>query len=132
MEGYSLVFINKMGTNIDGFNIYEFLFSNEPETVWCENWNVKSAGVCGKIPPDESTYDKVKVLQTNIVLDVAQENMCFSMQDCIDQIIALGYENLDNPDLPYPEDGRLVFKFGENVKDVEFKLAKRGMIMSFN
>lgn len=123
-------FINKMGKDIDGFYIYEFLFctKDELEVVWGQDWNYKPAGICGDIPPEEGTYSSVKVLKTDLLLDVAQESMCHSMQDCINGVIALGYENLDDPEKEYPEEGVLVFHFGEHIKSVEEKLARRGLI----
>lgn len=128
-----LCFINKMGQDIDKKIAYEFLFSTAEQLndVWGQNWNVKPAGICGDIPPEDSTYDKVKLLKTDVVLDLAQDNMCYSMQDCIDGGIALGIENLSAPDAEYPENGRIIFHFGENIKDVEYKLAKRNLIMGW-
>lgn len=132
-ENLFLCFVNKVGKDIDGFYTYEFLFSTEEQldNCWGRDWNYRPSGICGEIPPEESTYERVKKLRTNILFDVAQENMCFSMQDCINGVIAVCYENLDDPDMEYPEEGVLVFRFGESIKDVEYKLAKRNLIMGW-
>ena len=54
--------------------------------------------------------------------------MCFSMQDCMDGIVALAFENMDNYD-SYPDDGRLFFMFGESLDEVERKLAMKNILM---
>lgn len=132
-EELYLCYINKLGKDIDDFYIYEFLFSDSEqiEVVWGKDWNFKPAGICGNIKPDESTFSTVKKLKTKIKIDVAQENMCFSMQDCINGVIALGYENLDDPEIEYPEEGPLVFKFGEEMKSVEEKLSIRKILIGW-
>ena len=128
-----LCYINKLGVDIDGFYLYEFLFSDNEQidVVWGRDWNFKPAGICGDIKPEDSSYSEVKKLKTKIKIDVAQENMCFSMQDCINGAVALGYENIDDPEIEYPEEGPLVLKFGENIKSVEEKLAIRGVLIGW-
>ena len=51
------------------------------------------------------------------------------MQDCIDGCIALAWENIDDYE-EYPENGRLVFNFGEAFEDVERKFALRGVLLN--
>ena len=46
------------------------------------------------------------------------------MQDCVDGIVALAWEDMSNYE-EYPEPIRLVFKYGENIESVEDKLAQR-------
>ena len=75
-------------------------------------------------------YEYVKELKTEIILDLAQDNSCFSMQDCRDNIIALAYENIDDYE-EYPDEGRIVIHFGESIDEVEKMLAKRNLFMKF-
>ena len=64
------------------------------------------------------------------MLDLMQENTCFSFQDCRDQIVAIAYENLDDAEF-YPEPFRIVIHFGDLIDDVERMLAQRDMFMKF-
>jgi hypothetical protein len=50
------------------------------------------------------------------------------MQDCLDGIVALAWQNIDELDA-YPEDGRIYFMFGESLEDVERKLALKNVLM---
>lgn len=124
-----LCFVNRLGKDIDGMYTYSFLFSNEEQIdiVWGNDWNFKPAGICGDITPEEGTYEVIKKLKTDILFNVAQECMCFSMQDAINQVVALAYESLDDPDKEYPEEGIMVFHFGDALDDVEAKLSVRGL-----
>lgn len=137
-ENLKLLYVNFMGNDLDGRNIYQFLFGTDEQAdlFWVEDFDVKPAGIVRNFFVDDSQYDDVRILKVNkIKLDLAQENTCFSMQDCRDNCVALAYENLDNldndPDFEYPEDGRLVFHFGMTMLDVEMVLAKRNLQMSF-
>jgi hypothetical protein len=49
------------------------------------------------------------------------------MQDCMDGIIALAFENIDAYE-NYPDDGRIYFMFGESIDDVERKLAMKHIL----
>ena len=137
-ENLKLLYVNFMGNDLDGRNIYQFLFGTDEQAdvFWVEDFDVKPAGIVRNFFVDDSQYDDVRILKVNkIKLDLAQENTCFSMQDCRDNCVALAYENLDNldndPDFEYPEDGRLVFHFGMTMLDVEMVLVKRNLQMSF-
>lgn len=133
-----MLYVNFLGNDLDGRNIYQFLFGTDEQAdvFWVEDFDVKPAGVVRDFYVDDSQYEEVRELKVyKIKLDLAQENTCFSMQDCRDNCVALAYENLDNldndPDFEYPEDGRLVFHFGMTMLDVEMVLAKRNLQMSF-
>lgn len=121
MEELKLVFIDSgFKLNSDGEYTYELYFSTDETMVWGEYWETKPAGICGEIPPNKDCYNIIKTLKTKIKIDVAQHNTCFSMQDCMDGIVALGWENIDN----YSEcpEIRLVFHYGETLTIVEQKL----------
>lgn len=133
-----LLYVKYKGSDIDGRRTYQFLFGTDEqkENFWAEGFNEKPSGIAGEFIISDSQYELFKELKVyNIRLDLAYENMCFSMQDCRDNCVALAYENLDNidndPDFVYPENGRLVFHFGMLYVDVELILAKRDLLMSF-
>jgi hypothetical protein len=79
---------------------------------------------------DDSQYEYVKELKTEVTLDLQQDNTCFSFQDCRDKIVAIAYENLDDAEF-YPEPCRIVIHFGDYIDDVERMLARRDMRMRF-
>lgn len=127
-ESY-LVYIEPIGKNLMDWYEYEFIFSETPDIVWGLNWEQTIPSICGDLRPDSSTYSYSKRLKTNIPLKVAQQNSCFSMQDVIDGILALSWEDISDYD-EYPEKGRLIFRFGERYIDVENKLASRHQLFS--
>ena len=59
-------------------------------------------------------------------LTLAQNQSCFSMQDCIDGIIPVAWEDIRNYE-ESPEEGRLIFKYGTNIDDLEYELSIRGL-----
>ena len=129
---YKVVYIQHNGKNCEGQNIYNLLLSTETEETFSEGWGEKPA--CN-VPDDilmisEDQYEYIKEFKTEIILDLAQNNCCFSMQDCRDKIIALASENLDTAE-EYPEDGRIVIHFGDKIDDVERVLAKRDILTKF-
>ena len=127
-----VVYVLYIGTNSDGLNIYHFLLSENAEETFMEDWNEKpSANIPNdRLVIDDTQYEYVKELKTDIKLDLVQDNTCFSMQDCRDHIIAMAYENLDVAE-EYPEPLRIVIHFGEYINEVERKLLQRDMRMKF-
>ena len=127
-----VVYVKYIGKNCDGFNIYHFLLSENTEDTFMEDWAEKPSS---NIPNDnllidESQYEYVKELKTEVTLDLQQDNTCFSFQDCRDKIVAIAYENLDDAEF-YPEPCRIVIHFGDYIDDVERMLARRDMRMRF-
>jgi hypothetical protein len=87
-----LIYINGMGPNYKGENIYEFIFSDSIDEVWGENWESKPANGYPS-PPDVEHVKKVGVLTNGeITLELVQESDVFSIQDAIDGLLALGWE----------------------------------------
>lgn len=127
-----IIYIQHIGKNSEGYNIYHFLLSENDEDTFMEDWAEKPASNIpnDRLIPDESQYEYIKELKTDIILDLMQDNTCFSFQDCRDQIVALAYENLDDAEI-YPEPFRVVIHFGDYIDDVERMLAKRDMRMKF-
>ena len=125
------VYVKNLGTEIDGTNIYHLYLSTNPDEVFAEGWgDIPACNVPRKLMDlDESMYEHGVEVKTNIVLDLAQNCCCFSMQDSRDNIIALAYENLDNAE-EYP-DPRIIIHFGDNIDDVEAMFAKRDVSMKY-
>lgn len=129
---YKVAYITNVGKNSEGKNIYNLFLSTETEETFSEGWGEKPA--CNisndllQIPSEQ--YEYIKEFKTDIDLDLAQDNCCFSMQDCRDKIVALASENLDEAE-EYPEEGRIVIHFGDKIDDVEAMLAKRNIVTKF-
>ena len=127
-----VVFILYIGRDSDGFNIYHFLLSENTEDTFADGWSEKPS--CNEkletLMIADNMYDYIKEVKTYIKLDLAQNNCCYSMQDCRDQIIALAYENLDDAE-EYPEPCRIVIHFVDKIDDVESMFAKRDIRMRF-
>jgi hypothetical protein len=122
-----LGFINFIGTELDGINQYELIFTLYPDEFWGENFNYKPAGICNGLEPERRYVQKVVRIKTVINLDLIQDSGCFSMQDCMDGIVSLAYQDLAGLD-EYPE-YRLYLMFGEKYDEVERKLAMCHILM---
>lgn len=127
-----VVYVLPIGQNSDGMNIYHIFLSSTPEDTFSEGWSEKPACVANRelMVPDSSQYERVAELKTTVKLDVAQDNCCFSMQDCRDRCIALASENLDEAD-EYPEPCRIVIQFAEAEDELESMLARRDMLLKY-
>jgi hypothetical protein len=125
-----LIYVNELGPNYKGDNIYEFIFSDNITDVWGEMWESKPSNGY-PLPPDLEHIKKVGVLKNDkISLSVIQKSDYFSMIDTIDDVVALGWENeseLINFDLVK----RLVFRFGETEENVKNKLYERDIVLEF-
>lgn len=120
-----LVFVNGLGPNYKGDNIYEFIFSDSLE-VWGESWESKP---CNSYPsPPELEYiKKVGVLKnTEVKLELIQNSDFFSMEDAMDDVIALAWESEN-----FDGKKRLVFRFGETESDIKDKLYEKDLILEF-
>lgn len=124
-----LVYINGLGPNYKGDNIYEFIFSNTLE-VFGENWEVKPANGYPS-PPDIEYIQKVGTLiSDNIELELVQNSDVFSLIDSMDGVISLGWEK-ENDTKDFSLIKRLVFQFGENEDSVKNKLYERDIVLQF-
>lgn len=128
-ENLKLVYVNPIGKNSADCFEYEFFFSETPDIVWGQDWNVQSPSSCGDTRPDSTTYHLIKRLRTFIPFTCAQQNSCFSLQDMCDHIIACCWEDISEYD-DFPEPYRIVFEFGEDYTSVEAKLASRSQLFS--
>jgi len=124
-----LIYINGLGPNYKGDNIYEFIFSDTLE-VWGENWDSKPANGY-PLPPDIEYIKKVGVLRNGeITLELIQDSDVFSLIDATDDVIALGWEK-ETEELDFSITKRLVFKFGQTEEEVKNKLYERDIVLEF-
>ncbi len=125
-----LIYINELGPNYKGDNIYEFIFSDTLENIWGDSWESKPANDYPQ-PPELEFIKKVGILKNNLVsLSVIQKSDYFSMIDAMDDVIALGWEN-ESDSVNFDIDKRLVFRFGETEETVKNKLYERDLILEF-
>jgi hypothetical protein len=125
-----LIYVNELGPNYKGDNIYEFIFSDSVEDVWGESWESKPSNGY-PLPPDIEHIKKVGVLKNDqITMSVIQNSDYFSMIDSMDDIIALCWEN-ESEDVDFTRQRRLVFKFGETEQSVKDKLYERDIVLEF-
>ena len=123
-----LLFVRLIGEENDGYYRYEFIFTDNPDEAWGEDWEHKPAGLVNDLIPSDEYITEVHIVKTKIKFDLIQDNMCFGMQDAMDGIVSIAYENMDTYE-SYPEDGRLFFMFGESLDEVERKLAMKSILM---
>ena len=117
-DNITLCFVRTIGNDVDGNNLYELFFTEESDTFWGDGFEYMPASLVNELTPNEDSYSVVKTIKTNLKLSLATESCCHSMQDCIDGIIALAYEDISGYD-EFPDEGRLVLHFGDSYSDVE-------------
>jgi len=119
-----LIFVNGLGPNYKGDNLYEFIFSDTTD-VWGESWESKPSNGY-PTPPELKYIKKVGVLRnTDIKLELIQNSDFFSMIDAMDDVVALAWESEDE------NKGRLVFRFGQTEQEIKDKLYERDLILEF-
>ena len=125
-----LIYINGMGPNFRGDNIYEFIFSNTTNDICGEMWESKPSNGY-PTPPDIEFVKKVGVLKNDkLSLAVIQKSDYFSMIDAIDGVVALSWEN-ENESTNFDLVKRLVFRFGDTEETVKNKLYERDIVLEF-
>ena len=125
-----LIYLNELGPNYKGDNIYEFIFSDSLEDVWGESWESNPANGYPQ-PPDLELISKVAVLKNDkLKFNVIQNSDYFSMIDCKDDIISLGWE-IENEFVNYSINKRLSFRVGESEEIVNNKLYERDIVLEF-
>jgi hypothetical protein len=120
-----LIYVNGLGPNYKGDNLYEFIFSNGLE-VWGESWESKPSN--GYPSPPELQYIKrVGVLRdTDVKLELIQDSDFFSMIDSMDDVVALAWEEEETEGQK-----RLVFRFGSSEEEIKNKLYERDLVLEF-
>jgi len=123
-----LVFINEVGENWKGLNIYEFLFSDNIEDMDGEDWDVIPAS--GRpSPPNSELINEVGVLTTEFKFTLVQNSDTFSFWDSVDGVVSIGWEDMSGYD-EYPE-SRLHFEYGEDIESIKDKLYEKDLILQF-
>jgi hypothetical protein len=120
-----LIYVNGLGPNYKGDNLYEFIFSDSLD-VWGEAWESKPSNGY-PTPPELKFIKKVGVLKkTDVKLELIQNSDFFCMIDAMDDVVALAWESEE-------EQGqkRLVFRFGEEEQKIKDKLYERDLILEF-
>jgi len=108
--------------------VYQFFFTETPEYVWGNNWDVPNPSICGDLTPEESTYSSIYTVRTSLPLKTAQETSCYSMEYATYGILALAWIDIENLDV-YPEHGRMTLHFGDSFDFVQEKLSEYGWEM---
>jgi hypothetical protein len=124
-----LIYVNKLGQNYKGENLYEFIFSESLEGVWGESWDSKPANGYPS-PPEIELVTKVGLLKNSLDFEVLQNSDIFSMIDGMDDVIALAWEN-ESESANFDKQKRLVFRFGDKIEDVKNKLYERDIVLEF-
>ena len=120
-----LIYVNGLGPNYKGDNLYEFIFSDSLD-VWGDSWDNKpSNGYPG--PPELHHIKKVGVLRnTDVKLELIQNSDFFCMEDAIDDVVALAWEIEE-----HENHKRMVFRFGMTEQQIKDKLYERDLILEF-
>ena len=124
-----LIYVNKLGSNYKGENLYEFIFSESVENIWGDSWESKPANGYPS-PPDIELVTKVGVLKNTLDFEVLQNSDIFSMIDGMDDVIALAWEN-ESEKVNFDTQRRLVFRFGDSIENVKNKLYERDIVLEF-
>ena len=124
-QGLKLVFVNKIGKNSDDMFEYELYYSYTPDVVWAEDFAEQVPSICSidDLLPEVSTYNAIMRCTGKTEFSLAQENSCFSMQDCIDGIIKLVWI-LDRDGYYYGLD------FGTDIDEAEEFFSDYGIEMT--
>ena len=120
-----LIYVNGLGPDYKGNNLYEFIFSDDLD-VWGDSWESNPANGYPS-PPELKHIKKVGTLRnTDLKIELIQNSDFFNMSDAMDDVVALGWEVTDEI-----VGKRLVFRFGEEEKEIKNKLYERDLILEF-
>ena len=120
-----LTYINGLGPNYKGDNLYEFIFSDSLD-VWGESWESKPSNGY-PTPPELQYIKKVGVLRnTDLKLELIQNSDFFCMIDAMDDVVALAWETEESEGQK-----RMVFRFGSTEQEIKDKLYERDLILEF-
>ena len=91
-----LCFIRLIGEENDGYYRYEFIFTNDIDNVWGEEFDQKPACLVNNLIVDDEFITEIHIVKMKIKLDLIQNNCCFSVSDCYDGIVSIAWQNLDD------------------------------------
>jgi len=125
-----LVYVNALGPNYKGDNIYEFIFSNQ-EDIWGDDWDKEPSGGSPS-PPHIQFIEKVGVLKNSgVELILIQNSDFFSVYDSVEGVVALAWENSDSESITDFKQKRLVFHYGDDEKTLADKLYERDIVLNW-
>jgi hypothetical protein len=125
-----LVYVNGLGPNYKGDNMYEFIFSDNIKNVWGDGWESKPSNGYPK-PPEMEFIKKVGLLKnTSLEFELVQNSDFFSFMDSMDDVVSLAWEK-ENESVDFTTTKRLVFRFGESEQEVKDKLYERDIVLEF-
>jgi hypothetical protein len=120
-----LTYVNGLGPNYKGDNLYGFIFSDSLD-VWGESWESKPSNGY-PTPPELQYIKKVGVLRnTDLKLELIQNSDFFCMIDAMDDVVALAWEIEESEGQK-----RMVFRFGSTEQEIKDKLYERDLILEF-
>lgn len=126
-----LCFIRLVGEENDGYYRYEFIFTDNIDEVFGEDFDQKPACLVNNLMVSDEYITEIHIVKMRIKLELAQDSCCFAMSDFYDGICAIAFEDISQYE-SYPEDGRLFFFFNESLQEVEEKLATKHVLMMDN
>lgn len=115
MDNLFLCFIALVGTESDGQYRYEFIYTDNIDEVWGDNFDYVPACLCNGLYPNDEYITEVEIVKLPCKLNLIQENCCFGMQDCYDGIIALAYTDDEEP---------IVFNSGEEKTKIKLLISQ--------
>jgi hypothetical protein len=120
-----LIYVNGLGPNYKGDNLYEFIFSDNLD-VWGDSWESKPSNGYPS-PPEIQYIKKVGVLRnTDVKLELIQNSDFFCMIDAMDDVVALAWETDE-----VESQKRMVFRFGVSEQEIKDKLYERDLVLEF-
>lgn len=151
-DNLKLIYVLKVGKNSKGEGVYEFIFSDNPEAIDSEIWEMWNWDQTPAIEHKEYSIPEKEYISMVFSL-ITKDFTLFCLHDAVDRpyihgyhlIHALAYEDEEDVDSPdydsefadYDEmfNGNnddlplLVFHYGNSLKDVEDKLYERNIIL---
>lgn len=130
---YKLIYVNRVGYNYKGEGTYELIFADNTidlKDVWGEGW-IEIPADSRAQSPDIEHISKVGTFQAkDYDFTITNDSIEFGICDAKDDVIALAWEAIDeNFD---PNKTRLVFRFGDDLKDVEKKIKNRRLTITYD
>lgn len=127
-----LIYVNELGPNYMGNNIYEFIFGYEDAEPFGMGWDsIPAAG--NAYPPELEFVKKVGVLkESNLKLHLVQNSDYFCVYDAVEEVVALGWEDAESEEILTYNKKRLVFRYGETIDQVSDKLYERDLVLEFD
>lgn len=121
-----LAFVDEIGTDVNGNFIYRLYFTYDPESVWGDFFHITPSLIVPDLKPDNNSLSSSAKIKTDERMEIAKNNGCFSMQDCIDGIISLCFFEIDNDD---QNKNHFHLDFGETMDETVKKLKQIGIEM---